>query len=688
MSGLHGESMLVRLGDLDHLLEVAGNVIINAGSLVHMYREVEAYHHTDRLLDPQLLKLVRELAEAASRNGEQLHHLVQVIRTVTVKDLVFRARRTVRETARKTGKRVRLEVAGDEVLLDKTIVEALYDPLAHQMRNAVTHGIEDPLERARLGKPEEGVIRIEVAKNETETLIQIVDDGAGVDLERLTARAVQAGLLNQGATLALDAALDLLCRPGFSTAGTVTETSGRGVGMDVVRDCLDRLGGSLSMETRPGEGTQFTYRIPLVSAVNILDALLVRADPHVYAFPITHVVASLAVPASRIRSTMEQGLVVKYLAQLLPLYDLSCIMDPTRTPSLEAEAESVNLLIVENKGRRIALRVTAFEEPQKLVIIPFGNGLHVRGLMGTTVLGGRSLGFVVDMPALIRRAEGLPEPSALRADKAGTPPAVAAAEAPVAYTPEVEEPDDAAPVGEGSGFLVEAEKNLATLNETLFHMEQAPDEETVNKAFRCFHSIKGTFAVLRLPRTADTIHAVESVLNQVRDHAMPFSAEVLDIMMDGVSFCEEALTQLRKRAWRDRAADNIIDAGKNLLPTREPGKLRDVDNETFELTREGAYRAAALLKREVPLYHCLVRFDKGDEPTFLRACLIYKRLTEVGEVLASVPPLEEIERGLVSDKLKFLYATDRDPARVEAVLFRLLHAYYGVRSFQLGLSSP
>lgn len=677
------ESMVVRLADLDHLLQVAGDVIINASNLTYIYREVLTLFERGTVLDGETLKTMRELAEAASRNGENLHDLVQVIRTVTLKDLVFRARRTVRETARKTGKRVRLEVQGENHLLDKTIVEALYDPLGHQLRNAVTHGIEDPRTRANSGKPEEGIISIHISKNETETFIQITDDGAGIDLETLKQHAIDSGHLTDGSTLNDELALELICKPGLSTAESISESSGRGVGMDVVRDCIEGLGGNLSLHTEQGKGTQFTYRIPLVSAVNILDALIVNAGEHHFAFPIINVVASLSFATEKVQTTMEKGRVIRYLDGLLPLYDLSEVLEPEGggLPPLQ-KGESLQILIIENKGVRIALRVTSFGEPQKLVIIPFGNGLHVRGLVGTTVLGGRELGFVVDVPVFLRRAEGIPEPTAIKAESKDQPKVSLGTQEGVEEQVEIEAPLTEDEIQERA-YVVEAEKMLVSLNETLFQLEQEVDDELVNKAFRYFHTIKGNFAMMGFSKTAETIHSVESVLNCIRDRQINFGPEVMDIMMDGVSFVEDVLAQIKRDTWVDTLGTNITEGSAKILPKRETRQIREV-NEAFELTSESAYRAAAASRAGIPSYHCHVRLQTGGELSFLRGCLIYKRLCEVGDVLACVPPLAELERGLVETQLKFLLATPRDPDRLESVLSRIFKEHYGVERFVIG----
>ncbi len=178
------ESMLVRLDNLDQLLKVAGDVIIASSNLELTYKHMAALYNDRKQVDELTLNATKDLSTTTSLISEQLHHLVQVIRTVTFKDMGFRAQRTVREAARKTGKHVRFELIGEDVHIDKIIVEALHDPLLHQLRNAVTHGIEDSRSRIQLKKPEEGVIVLRAYKSETEVFIVVEDDGAGLALFR------------------------------------------------------------------------------------------------------------------------------------------------------------------------------------------------------------------------------------------------------------------------------------------------------------------------------------------------------------------------------------------------------------------------------------------------------------------------------------------------------------------------
>ena len=687
------ESMLVKSENLDQLLLLAGKVIVASSGQEIVYKNLQALYDRKTAVDERTLDSAKDLMATTSLISADLHRLVQSIRTVTLKDFSFRARRLVRDIARKTGKRVHFEFEGEETTVDKAIVEQLYDPVSHQLRNAIDHGIEDSLTRSRNGKPEEGTIVLRAYNTERETFIEIEDDGAGVDLEALRTKSIEMGRLSPDAPFNEEEALRLMCMPGVSTVETVSEVSGRGVGMDVVLNHITDLGGTVSFTTERGRGSRFTFQVPLVSAVNIMDALVVQAGDYMLAFPIANVVASLSIPRKEVTGTFQKGRSIKYLGNLLPLHNLNRVLDGR--PSSEDE-ETLRVIVVEHKGTRISFVVSEFFSPQKLVIIPFDEGLEVTGLVGTTVLGGRRLGFIVDVPALLQMAVGR-SGGLGRREKTGAHPAgpTGAAEqegpappgkeeaAPAALAPsakagpqtaEEEETEDA------REFMVEVEKLVPGLNESIFVLESDPqNKEQINNAFRLLHTIKGNFIMMGLTKGGEAVHAVESVLDRVRGGELQLSPEVMDILMDGISYVEEAVRLSKTGQWTDEPAPNILEQSASLLPEKpsEEEMITDVASAEIQLSHEATYRAVYHQKNLTPFYQLFVEFDPGLQPSFLVACLIYKRACELGDVLGTVPKLEDIERGVMNGKLKLLLASCLDPEMLEKTLTSLLSEHYG-----------
>ena len=691
----HSESMLVRGEDLDRLLLLAGEVIIASSNQGLVYKSLQGLLDKNSPVDPETLNDSKDLASSTSLLSSDLHKLVQTIRTVDLKDMGFRARRLVRDLSRKTGKLINFEVIGEDTTIDKVIVDKLYDPVSHQLRNAVDHGIEDIQTRTRKGKPKEGRIILNVYNTEQETVIEIKDDGAGIPMDALHNKAVEEGILSEGDPITEEIALELMFTPGFTTSETVSKISGRGVGMDVVRNHIDDLGGTVSFKTEPEKGTTFTFRIPLASAVNIVDALVVRADKNIFAFPISNVVASIAVAKDEISTALEKGKMVKYLESLLPLHSLGNVLEKRFDEIDWADNnETIPILIIEHKGKRIALTVSEFLAPQKLVIIPFDESVSVTGLVGSTILGGRKLGYIVDVPSLISSAMGkevrdvtmrLKEKDSEEIEDIETSVEPEPSKVKVSSDEKYYIQTEDAPAVKQE-FIAELEKLLPELNEIVFALESDPsDNEKINAAFRLFHTIKGNLIMMGLPKGGETIHCIESVLDNTRSNKVEVTPELMDIIMDGVSYIEDVVQKLKADAWEDEAAQDILERSAELLPKEsfDQKEITDVASEEIKLTHESQYRALIHRKNKSQFYHIYIEFDSGSQPSFLVACLIYRRICDVGDVLGTVPFLSDIEKGMMDGKIKLLFVSDCEPDLLENALKDLLTKHYGARLVNL-----
>ena len=691
----HSESMLVRGEDLDRLLLLAGEVIIASSNQGLVYKSLQGLLDKNSPVDPETLNDSKDLASSTSLLSSDLHKLVQTIRTVDLKDMGFRARRLVRDLSRKTGKLINFEVIGEETTIDKAIVDKLYDPVSHQLRNAVDHGIEDIQTRTRKGKPKEGRIILNAYNTEQETIIEIKDDGAGIPMDALHKKAVEEGILSEGDPITEEIALELMFTPGFTTSETVSKISGRGVGMDVVRNHIDDLGGTVFFKSEPEKGTTFTFRIPLASAVNIVDALVVRADKNIFAFPISNVVASIAVAKDEISTALEKGKMVKYLESLLPLHGLSNVLEKRFDEIDWADNnETIPILIIEHKGKRIALTVSEFLAPQKLVIIPFDESVSVTGLVGSTILGGRKLGYIVDVPSLISSAMGkevrdvtmkLKEKDSEQIEDIETSVESEPSKVKVSSDEKYYIQTEDAPAVKQE-FIAELEKLFPELNEIVFALESDPsDNEKINAAFRLFHTIKGNLIMMGLPKGGETIHCIESVLDNTRSNKVEVTPELMDIIMDGVSYIEDVVQKLKADAWEDEAAQDILERSAELLPKEsfDQKEITDVASEEIKLTHESQYRALMHRKNKSQFYHIYIEFDSGSQPSFLVACLIYRRICDVGDVLGTVPFLSDIEKGMMDGKIKLLFASDCEPDLLENALKDLLTKHYGARLVNL-----
>lgn len=385
-----------------------------------------------RLLD-QLVNLVGELVLArnqvvqfqanddAVRLGAATQRLSQI--TTQLQEEMMRTRmqpiaalwtrlpRIVHDVATACGKDVRLEMEGTHTELDKTIVEAIRDPLTHLVRNAIDHGVEPASLRTTLGKPAQGCIRLRAFQEGGQVVVEIADDGAGLPVERIRQKAIDRGLLTaeRAAQLSERELLAFIFVPGFSTAQRVTSISGRGVGMDVVRANVERIGGSIDVASRAGEGTTVRLQIPLTLA--IIPALLVRSADESYAIPQVNLIELLSVdgrdPNVRIEP-VHGAHVCRLRGELLPLLWLREQLDGQASVAAPAAGGPRNVVVLACEGRRLGLVVDDVQGTEEIVVKPLSERLRGAGAFsGATILGDGRLALILDLPGLVRRA-GLP----------------------------------------------------------------------------------------------------------------------------------------------------------------------------------------------------------------------------------------------------------------------------------------
>jgi chemotaxis protein histidine kinase CheA/CheY-like chemotaxis protein len=335
--------------------------------------------------------------------SEELREEVMRLRMVPVAGVFRKHVRTVRDLAGSLAKRARLELAGEDTELDKLLVEALDEPLMHLVRNAVDHGIEAPAARGAAGKPEEGTIKLAAAHRGNQVEIRISDDGKGLDPVKLRARAVERGVITAAEAEDMDdrAARELIFRAGFSTAVTVSEVSGRGVGMDVVRQTIvNRLKGTIDVESVPGQGSTFMLKLPLTLA--IIQVLVARAGGETFAIPLDIVQRVLAVPQSAIELIGDREVVV-VRGHHVPVVRLDHVLE------LEGGSDGdLQLVLVEHGGQAYALVCEHLEGKREIVIKSLGPLLaRTPCVAGATLLGER-VALILDVPAIVRRALAQP----------------------------------------------------------------------------------------------------------------------------------------------------------------------------------------------------------------------------------------------------------------------------------------
>jgi two-component system chemotaxis sensor kinase CheA len=389
--GAHGgrdESIRVSLKRVDTLLNYVGELVI--------FQTVMTQHQA-QIPSALLQKTVGQLAKIT----KDIQGLSMSLRMVPLNATFQKIQRTVRDTGQLLGKEVHLEISGEDTELDKTVVEVLGDPLVHLVRNALDHGIESPDERARAGKARTGRVSLAAFQRGGKIVIEIRDDGRGLNPEVLRAKAKEKGILNASREMSDEEAKFLIFHPGFSTKTEVTEVSGRGVGMDVVKTNIENLEGAIEIDSTVGEGSCFRILLPLTLA--IIDGMVVRIGDEKYVIPISHVHESIQPEKSQIHDVTGMQPMLSLRGESLPLFQLGEALHrrlPSRTP-WESTA-----LIFRLGARAYALQVDAMLGQQQVVIKQLG--LEVRntpGLAGAAILGDGKVAMILEMSEIVHALE-------------------------------------------------------------------------------------------------------------------------------------------------------------------------------------------------------------------------------------------------------------------------------------------
>jgi two-component system chemotaxis sensor kinase CheA len=396
-----GATIRVDLERVDRLIDLVGELVINQAMLSQRVMEAGFARASGVAMGlDELEQLTREIQDS-----------VMAIRAQPVKSVFQRMPRLVREVAAMTGKPVRLVTDGEGTEVDKTVIERLADPLTHMIRNAIDHGLESPEKRAAAGKPAEGVVRLTAAHRSGRIVIEVADDGGGINRERVKSIAIEKGLVAPEAALSDEEIDNLIFMPGFSTASEVSDISGRGVGMDVVRRSIQALGGRITIASRPGKGSTFTMSLPLTLAV--LDGMVVSVQGQTLVAPITAIVETLLPKAGDVHSLGGSARVIAIRDTYVPLIDVGMALGYRAGP-LDA-TQGVALLIEGEGGARAALLVDAIQGQRQVVIKSLeANYQQVPGVAAATILGDGRVALILDIDTIVAVSRGA---DSLRAEK-------------------------------------------------------------------------------------------------------------------------------------------------------------------------------------------------------------------------------------------------------------------------------
>ncbi|MBI3808640.1 MAG: chemotaxis protein CheA [Nitrospirae bacterium] len=380
-------SIRVDTDKIDKLINLVGELVITQSMLSELGVRFEMSQM------PVLLERMAQL----EHNTREIQERVMGIRMLPIGTAFSRFPRLVRDLSAKAGKKIQLVLSGEETELDKTVIESIGDPLTHLVRNSADHGLEAPEERLDNNKPELGTIRLNAFHAGGSICVTVEDDGRGLDRDKILAKAIKQGLVSEHEKLSDDQIWPLIFKPGFSTAEKVTDVSGRGVGMDVVKRNIEGLGGAITIKTALGKGTIFTLKLPLTLA--IIEGMTVRVGKETYIVPLLSILESIQPKAGAMKTVVGRGELIDVRNTYLPmmrLYDVFSLQ-----PEFTDPAKAI-LLILETEGEQVAVMVDEILGQQQVVIKSMEQNFRkVDGIAGATILGDGTVGFILDVRGLI-----------------------------------------------------------------------------------------------------------------------------------------------------------------------------------------------------------------------------------------------------------------------------------------------
>jgi len=391
------QTIRVDVKRLDQLMNLIGELVLAKNRLIKIYNDVEERYEGEKFLEE-----LNQVVSSISIVTTDLQIAVMKTRMLPIGKVFNKFPRLVRDLARELGKKVKLIIEGEDTELDKSIIEEIGDPLVHMIRNSVDHGIEPPEERKRLGKPEEGTVWLRAYNEGNMIVIEIKDDGRGMDPEKLKQKAIEKGIITpqEAANMSDKEAFMLIFKPGFSTAEKITNVSGRGVGMDVVKTNIEKLNGIIEVDSIPGKGTTFKLKIPLTLA--IIQALLVASQEDLFAVPLSNVIETVRIVEEDIY-TIEGRSVLKLRDEVLPLVNMADIFNIEKVLMPE---KYLYVVILGLGATKIGLIVDRFIGQEEIVIKSLGEFLKgLPGIAGATIRGDGRVTLIVDVASLMKLAK-------------------------------------------------------------------------------------------------------------------------------------------------------------------------------------------------------------------------------------------------------------------------------------------
>jgi two-component system chemotaxis sensor kinase CheA len=382
-------SIRVNTDRLDRLIDMMGELVIAHSMVAQDEIMVNGGNH-------ELLKKVVH----TSKIVRELQHMGMSMRMIPLKSTFQKMTRLVRDLSRKVGKNINFVTEGEETEIDRNMVDVVKDPLVHMVRNAVDHGIELPDVRKKTGKPEHGTVHLSAYHSAGSVVVEIKDDGKGLDREKLIAKAIEKGIISDGNSFSDREVFNLIFEPGFSTAEVVSDVSGRGVGMDVVKRNIETLRGQVEIQSESGKGSVFKMRLPLTLA--IIDGMVIRVGREIYVVPTSSIVRSLRPDPEDLSTVLNHGEMLSLQGKLIPLFRLDSLFD---IKGAEQDPARALVMVIEDNGSQAGLLIDELIGRQQVVIKTLGESMRdIPGISGGAIMPNGRVGLILDVGGLVKFA--------------------------------------------------------------------------------------------------------------------------------------------------------------------------------------------------------------------------------------------------------------------------------------------
>lgn len=391
------QTIRVDVSRLDNLMDMVGELVLGRNSLMQLSTRMNLHYEGD-----ELTTTLNQTATQVSFITTEVQMAVMKMRMLPIGNVFNKFPRLVRDLARETNKKIDLQISGEDTELDKTVIEEIGDPLVHLIRNSCDHGVETPEERVKNGKDEKGTVWLKASQEGSNIIIEVADDGRGIDPEKIAQKAIERGLTSEDDVNQMSSReiMQFIFSPGFSTAQKITDISGRGVGMDVVRTNIEKLGGIIEIDSAPNRGTSIEVKLPLTLA--IIQGLMVRSGDDILIIPLASVLETVKTEQSEVYYVNKQE-VIKLRDTVLPIVDLNDVLGLPNPPGKDRKPYVVVIGLAE---RRLGLIVDDLLGQEEVVIKTLGNYLgNTPGISGGTILGDGRIRLIVDILGLFNLAK-------------------------------------------------------------------------------------------------------------------------------------------------------------------------------------------------------------------------------------------------------------------------------------------